>query len=72
MRTFRTREQGLMKSLIKPLQDLAPRSGPVSQIGAIEYQERPLRSFTRRVWKCQQLSYWQTSQDVALFNGEKT
>ena len=71
LRTFDTRSPGVMvtlwKSLVQPQFDYCSQIwSPVDLPGPLQSMEQPLRAFTRKVWGCSQLSYWERLAKLKL------
>ncbi len=76
LRMFRTREpyalRTLWKALIQPHLDYASQLwAPVSNKGALEEQESPLRAFTKRFKGLSQLPYWERLERTGILSSER-
>ena len=75
LRTFRTRDMGLLrtlwKSLVRPHQDYGSQLwSPVGAPGALMAQEGPQRAFTKRMGGLTNLHYWEWLQRAKLLSTE--
>ena len=76
LRTFKSRDPGLLKSLwqslAQPHQDYASQLWtPVARTGEIAWQEKPLRQFTRRMKGLSHLNYWDRLSQMKMLSCER-
>ena len=76
LRTFRSREpellKSLWKSLIQPIQDYGSQVwSPVGRSGEIAWQEKPLRLLTRRMRGLSHLNYWDRLTRLKMISTER-
>ena len=76
LRTFRSRDQDLMKalwrSLVQPIQDYCGQLWSPSNIsGEIHEQEAPLKSYTRRIRGLRDVSYWSRLKTLNMLSTQR-
>ena len=76
MRTFFSRDPGLLKSLwqslAQPFQDYASQLWyPVGNTGGLAWQEKPLRMVTRKMKGLRGMNYWERLEQMKMLSSER-